>query len=381
LSGGPDAEKDALANLRLAQSYYATGEYRQAESALDNFFAHISYDLIDAGEIKVIKDLAFRLQKERKYQKALDYLLNYGNILDSIESKLDYLESRSEKLGVSGYQNLLQIETLQKDKQITENMLNHLMREGQLRAEVVNTQQYLIYLLSLIVILSIGTMIYILRVSKQRRLANQQLALRSLRSQMNPHFIFNALNSVNSFISVSDERSANKFLSDFSKLMRTVMENSEHDLIPLSKELEIIKIYLELENFRFKDKFSFDISIDPDLDEEAYNLPPMLLQPYIENAIWHGLRYKEGIGELIVKISGDVKMLFVEIQDNGIGRTASKELKTKNQQKSKSTALRNISERIRIFNDLHKVKIEVSISDLNNDKTGTIVKIKIPQAR
>jgi len=157
------------------------------------------------------------------------------------------------------------------------------------------------------------------------------------------------------------------------------MENSEDDFIPLYKELEIIKIYLELEHFRFKDKFKYEFVIDPALDDDACEIPPMLLQPYIENAIWHGLRYKENEGELLVKLESVSKSLLVTIQDNGIGREGSKKVKTKNQLKSKSTALRNIGERIEIFNDLHKIKIEVNITDLHENGSGTVVSLKIPQ--
>ena len=113
---------------------------------------------------------------------------------------------------------------------------------------------------------------------------------------MNPHFIFNALNSVNGYIAKNDERKANRYLSDFSILMRAVLENSEKDFIPLNKEIELLQLYLKLEHSRFSDKFSYDIQIDSQVKITEFNIPPMLLQPYVENAIWHGLRYKEEIG-------------------------------------------------------------------------------------
>ncbi len=178
---------------------------------------------------------------------------------------------------------------------------------------------------------------------------------------------------------MSDERSANRFLTEFSTLMRTVMENSEYDFISLTKELEIIKIYAELEHFRFKDKFSYQLNIDDGLDSEEYMLPPMLIQPYIENAIWHGLRYKETKGELIISFTKERDNLKITIQDDGIGRQKSKEIKTKNQKKNKSTALKNINERVQLFADLHKIKVEVSINDLYQDGSGTVVTLLIPQ--
>ncbi len=280
---------------------------------------------------------------------------------------------------VEGFQSILQLEVLRKDKEISMNAINHLMEEDKLKEDALSNHRITIgLLLFLLVIGTIGG-IYILRVSKQRRIANQQLALRSLRSQMNPHFIFNALNSVNSFISENDERSANKFLSEFSRLMRSVMENSEHDFISLTKELEIVRIYMQLEHFRFKDKFNYTIEVDSNIDEDAFQLPPMLIQPYIENAIWHGLRYKEEIGNLSLSFKLNADKLTITLIDDGIGRTKSAEIKTANQLKNKSTALKNINERITIFNELHRIKIEVSITDVEADGSGTRVELSIPQ--
>lgn len=371
---------DGLEHLRLAQTYHQAGDLNKAETSLDNYFQNISYDLLDKSEIAVIKEVALYL-KGRKNEKALQYILHYEALSDTIENRLMVLTSRAQQIGASGSQNVLQLEILRKDKQMSENTINHLMREGELKEDIVGFQKIMIYLLCGVIILGIITLIYIIRVSRQRRVANQQLALRSLRSQMNPHFIFNALNSVNSFISMSDERSANRFLSEFSTLMRTVMENSEHDFISLTKELEIVKIYMELEHFRFQDKFSFQLTIDEEIDEEAYVLPPMLIQPYIENAIWHGLRYKESKGELKVSFGEEQGQLKVVIQDNGIGRKKSQEIKTKNQKKNKSTALKNIGERVQLFNSLHRVKVEVTIRDLEADGSGTVVSILIPQPK
>ncbi|MBL4625260.1 MAG: histidine kinase [Flavobacteriales bacterium] len=370
---------DGIEHLRLAQTYYEANDLVQAENSLDNYLSNVSYNLIDSKEIEIIKDMAKNLRDNNNPEKALAYVFTYEQLQDTIKNRLAYLEEKSKKLGAAGYQNMLQLEVLKKDKEMSKNMISHLMRESELLEESMSSQRYLIYVLGVALFLGLLTLVYIMRVSKQRRIANQQLALRSLRAQMNPHFIFNALNSVNSFISVSDERSANRFLSEFSTLMRTVMENSEHNFITLTKELEIIKIYMELEHFRFKDKFTYSMNVDSNLDEDSYNLPPMLIQPYIENAIWHGLRYKEKKGTLSVSITDEQGNLKVVIIDDGIGREKSKEVKTKNQRKTKSTALKNINERIKIFEDLHGIKVSVQLTDLNADGTGTKVTLLIPQ--
>ncbi len=372
---------NGLENLKLAQAYYRDNNFSKTISSLDEYFKNISYNLIDLNEIAVINKVALELQKRNEPNKALVYLLRFNELSDTINNRLATLEQRSKMLGATGYQNILELEVLQKDVEMSENTIYHLMRESELKENLVGFQKILISLLSAVLLIGLAALIYIIRVSKQRRIANQQLALRSLRSQMNPHFIFNALNSVNSFISMSDEKSANKFLTEFSTLMRTVMENAEHDFISLSKELETIKIYIELEHFRFKDKFSYHLNIDEDLDEDAIVLPTMIIQPYVENAIWHGLRYLKASGELTIELSKEKNDLKIIIKDNGIGRAKSEELKTKNQKKNKSIALKNIGERIKLFNSLHKVNIKVTTDNLHEDGSGTVVTILIPQPK
>jgi LytS/YehU family sensor histidine kinase len=228
------------------------------------------------------------------------------------------------------------------------------------------------------IILVIATTSYfIYKNAVASKIANQLLALKSLRSQMNPHFIFNALNSVNHFIAQQDERTANKFLSEFSQLMRLVLENSQEDFIPLHKEQEILSLYLKLEHYRFRDKFDYTIDIDENINAEVIEVPPMLIQPYIENAVWHGLRYKERKGNLLLRFKQEPGNLLVEIHDDGIGRKRSAELKTANQKKHNSTGLRNIQERLKILNTVYKAKYQVVINDLV-DGQGTIVKISLP---
>ena len=212
---------------------------------------------------------------------------------------------------------------------------------------------------------------------RQRRLANQLIALRSLRAQMNPHFIFNALNSVNLYIAQKDERTANKYLTDFSRLMRLVLEQSQKDFIPLQQELEMIKLYINLEHDRFKDKFEYELNIDGELDEDSLQIPPMLIQPYIENAIWHGLRYKEDKGLLKIQYKLEGENILVRIEDNGIGRKKSREIKTKNQRKTQSTGMYNIESRLRIINSMFNTNISLVVSDLNSDH-GTRVEVVIP---
>lgn len=234
-------------------------------------------------------------------------------------------------------------------------------------------------LLAILLVLGVSG-ILVLRSYRARQKANQKLALKSLRSQMNPHFIFNSLNSVNSFIARNDARAANKYLSDFSRLMRAVMENSENEFVPLSSETQMLKLYLGLEHFRFQDRFDYTFTVDESIDKEEASVPPMLIQPYIENAIWHGLRYKKEKGQLDVSIEQAGAHLIVRIADDGIGRTRSQELKTVNQKRQRSTGLKNTAARLQLINELYDKTLRVEITDLQptHEDVGTCVKIYLP---
>ncbi|MBA4055600.1 MAG: hypothetical protein C0490_12875, partial [Marivirga sp.] len=250
-------------------------------------------------------------------------------------------------------------------------------REETIERATVFRQQLVIYGLLFIVLISGVTSYFTYKNAVASKVANQLLTLKSLRGQMNPHFIFNALNSVNHFIAQKDERTANKFLSEFSQLMRLVLENSQEDFIPLHKEQEILSLYLKLEHYRFRDKFEYKIETNKDINIDTMEVPPMLIQPYIENAVWHGLRYRETKGKLSLHFRKEPDNIVVEIEDNGIGRKRSSELKTENQRKHNSTGLKNIEERLSIINKVYNANYRVTVEDLESD-TGTRVKIYLP---
>ena len=363
----------SMQNLLLASSYFELGKINETWETIQQFKKQPDYDIIDHSEIKVIQSLANYYADENEYRKSIDLYQLYLVLADTIHQNLKELKNPK------GLQNLLELETLRKEQELTKAAMQQLMVEDELKGEVLTYSRLAIILLSVLIISGLIGGYFILKSSKERRIANMQLALRSLRTQMNPHFIFNALNSVNSFISENDQMNANKYLTSFSKLMRLVMENSEHDFITLSKELEIIRLYLYLEHHRFKNQFEYTLEVDEEIDEEQVLIPPMLVQPYIENAVWHGLRYKEDSGNLKVRFHQSADALIIEIEDDGIGRRKSAEIKTKHQKQQKSVALKNIQERLSIIKDLNKVNILVSTEDLNEDGTGTKVRLEIRQ--
>lgn len=158
--------------------------------------------------------------------------------------------------------------------------------------------------------------------------------------------------------------------------MRTVLENSDEDFIPITKEIELLELYVKLEHHRFKDKFEYSIVIDSTINVNDFNIPPMLLQPYIENAIWHGLRYKTEKGNLLVSMEQkDEETILICIEDDGVGREKSKKLKTENQLKRKSKGMINIKNRIEILNNMYEDRISVNITDMFENGEGTKVEL------
>jgi tetratricopeptide (TPR) repeat protein len=329
---------------------------------------------------KALKSLSVAYDKSGDFNRALMVYKQYVEVAEESASLREQKILENLELMQSLTKRLQRIDMLENQKFLNDKTIELLKREQFVREKSLKQQQIIIASLASGMLLLFITIYLVFKSSRQKRIANQLLALRSLRSQMNPHFIFNALNSVNSYISKSDERSANKYLSDFSKLMRAVMENSKYDFVSLASEVQILELYLKLENHRFKEKFDYSFIVDPKIDQENIQIPPMLIQPYIENAVWHGLRYKEEKGYLKVEIiSGE--NLKVIIEDNGIGRKKSMELKTKNQQEIASTGLKNINNRLQIINQIHKTNLQVYIDDVNKENhTGTRVTIDIIQS-
>jgi hypothetical protein len=208
-----------------------------------------------------------------------------------------------------------------------------------------------------------------------------EMQMQSLKAQMNPHFIFNCLNSIENFIIKNDKVAASEYLNKFSGLIRIMLDNSRADYASFSKNMEGIKLYVELEQLRFDNKFSFTSQIDPELLNGDYKVPHMMIQPFIENAILHGLSQSEK-NDLELFLSADLKDDYINylVEDNGIGRGQSAKYKSQNKPDHKSIGIELSRERIDFFNQQYCGEGGVEISDLyddNNEPSGTRVFIKI----
>ena len=208
-----------------------------------------------------------------------------------------------------------------------------------------------------------------------------ELEMQALRAQMNPHFIFNSLNSINRFILQNNRLQASEYLTKFSRLVRLILLNSQSALISLENEIESLKLYLSLESLRFDDHFEYKLSVDPDLDISVLKVPSMIIQPYIENAIWHGLMHKKEKGQLDIELSQEEDHLYFKITDNGIGRRQSAALASKSATLHKSMGLSITARRIAMLRSGKYEGSSVVINDLVNEDgsaAGTEVVIKIP---
>jgi tetratricopeptide (TPR) repeat protein len=249
--------------------------------------------------------------------------------------------------------------------------------EGALLNEQVSLQRWLIYLLGALLLGALLSVFLILRNVAKRRRANQALMLRNLQTRMNPHFIFNSLNSINNYIAQQDERSANRYLGRFAKLMRNVLDQSGKDFVSLTEELEQLALYLELEKERFTGKFDY-ILPEPSGHEDI-QLPPMILQPFVENAIWHGLRYRTEEGLLTVAVERVGAGVVIRISDNGIGRRQSAALKTKNQLRHQSTGMETTIKRLELINAHYDRSFSVEVKDAfpGEEFPGTRVSLRL----
>lgn len=311
-------------------------------------------------------------------QKALEYLELYVNYLDSnttiqaaskiAELNESYRSEQRERLIISQADS---IERQRQEKALTSTKLENI----QLR----NTFQTYIIFAFLIIIVLAGVIIFYrwnqTKIMQQQREAEMRQTL--LRAQMNPHFVFNAMSVIQSYIFENDTVNSTKFLVNFSRLMRLILENSPKEFIPISTEMEILEKYLSMQKLRFQDRFDYYIVCDEMLEDESAVIPPMITQPFIENAIEHGQLHTIEGGFIRVSFKKDGNMLNISIEDNGIGRKASRE--NKKSSAHKSMAMTITKDRIDNLNKKYRTEGFMEIEDYDKSlETGTKVLISLP---
>lgn len=205
--------------------------------------------------------------------------------------------------------------------------------------------------------------------------------MRALRAQMNPHFIFNSLNSINAYILRNEGKTANAYLTGFAQLMRQILDNSARETIPLETEIEFLQSYLRAESLRLENKLAWDIRVADSVDTFETEIPSMILQPYIENAVWHGIAHKPEGGTITVAIGRDASgALLCTVEDNGVGRARARELRPLSGRPHESKGLKITEERLALYDQKHGTRSTVVTTDLLDDKghaAGTRVEVRI----
>lgn len=350
-----DAEKQVIQLRNLSNLYFRIDSNAAGLQTLQN-----AYDLaVQNGNLRQARESAIALgayytknnEQEKASQLYSDFVAHLNDLVSRDKSLID--------------RNLFLI---------NEEKISELEKQKRMQDELMHRTNIYNYVMGGSLVLISAFLLLIARTGISLRKKNKQIALQSLRKEMNPHFIFNSLNSVNQFIANNNEREANKYLTSYSNLMRNIMENSNKDYVSLAVEMEQLKKYLELEKLRFPEKFDYEIEIDPSINPDELPVPNMIIQPNLENAIWHGLRYKESKGLLKLKFQKENNKTVITIEDNGIGLTESKKIKTKNQKLHESLGLKNVQERIRLLNEIYKSNIGFTINEKNEG--GVIVQLR-----
>lgn len=346
-----------------------------ALTQLGNLYAQQKQDTIAERHFLAAYNLATAAHLTKASKGALEELVAFynrtGRASRAQQLSNDFIQNLDELLTKDS--SLLDMKVLE----LTEKRIQKLEQEKALQARIIQQSQRNNYLLATVAAVVLLSLLFLGKAYFGILKRNKKIRLQSLRREMNPHFVFNSLNSVNQFIAENDEIRANKYLSAYSTLMRSTMEQSGKDFVPLAVELDHLNKYLALEHQRFSHQFDYKISVDENIDQSEVAIPNMIIQPFLENAVWHGLRYKQDKGLLTLQFLKKEQNILIEITDNGIGITQSKALKTNHQKQYKSLGMDNTKERIALLNQLYQSKIHLQITDLTT-ASGTIVSITLP---
>ena len=373
----------------IGKCYLKLKKYDQA----DKYFEESMQLSIDSKSNALLYDVYANINQlhaeQKNFEKAYHFYVLSNQVKDSI-----YNEKNAKQI------NELQAkyETATKDKQIV-----LLAKEKEMQRQEARRQATLkkasVGGLALVTLLA-GLVFYVFR----QRLKNQkvltakdseikevnfkrqlsELEMKALRAQINPHFLFNCMNSINRMVLGGETENASLYLTKFSKLVRLILENAEAATVSLENELALLKSYIQLEELRFKGKISYHISVDEAIEPESTYLPSMVLQPFVENAIWHGLMHKQGEekGLITINVSEENDRLLCTIEDNGVGREKARQLREKSVWESKSMGIKITEERLRLLSREGREQL-IRITDLKdilNHALGTRVDILIPLA-
>ncbi len=319
--------------------------------------------------------------KSLTYENLYLVYLKQGDYKQALEYYILWQDAQEERYFEKN-KNLISLLEADTENEKTGKQIAMLERDNQINELKVEQSIYFnIGVAALFVILILVGFLFL----RQNKLKNEHkstlLEQKLLRLQMNPHFIFNAFSNILKFIDNNENRKASNYLTTFSKLLRTTLESTREDLVPFEKEVGTLRNYLELQKLRYPDKFEYSIVVDDKIDEEEMSIPPMLVQPFIENAIEHGIRHKKERGKIDVRFILKGKKIQCEVEDDGVGREKAWEAEYTERPGHKSLATEIIMDRIKLLNKKFRQKIRLEIIDKRSDDLealGTKVLIDLP---
>ncbi|MDP2413448.1 tetratricopeptide repeat protein [Daejeonella sp.] len=352
-------------NLALASIYLEQTEYFKAEASINEGIKY-ARGMGDNNSVYYYLHKAYELElKRRNYSKALKYLKEVHH-----HDSLQLSRNLSDNIGKTS-SHYLQLQKIQKNELI-------------ITQQKYKETQYWWFITLIISILLLAALIGIVIFSfSQKRKQKKELKIqntiatleqKALQAMMNPHFVFNVINTIQYFIGIKESKAANQILTGFARLMRKHLEICLKSNITLFEEIQYLNLYLSLEKIRFDEKMNFYINIDSAIEVEEIIIPSMLIQPFIENAVWHGLLPKEDGGWIQINFTCIDNLLRIKIIDNGIGISNSSKSKTPSQHTSRGLEL--IHERVHLLNKINKTSIH--ITQTQTGASGTEVIITIP---
>ncbi len=369
----------------IAEVYHNVGTVFQKQKNYSRALHHLS------RSVEIRKNYGSKNQVYKTYRVMADVYKSTNNptkSLEYMELYLNYVDSNATVQAATKIAELSESYLADQRERLINSQTDSIERERNSRlisdkelkySQLRNSFQLSIIITTFVIITLAGIIIFYRwnqsRIQQERREAEMSQTL--LRTQMNPHFVFNAMSVIQSYIYEHDVENSTKFLVNFSRLMRLILENSSKEYIPLRTEIEILRKYLETQKLRFEDRFQYFVEAEDQLIEELAVIPPMITQPFIENSIEHGQLHTIEGGFIRVRFEKNNGMLNIIIEDNGVGRKASKQ--NKKSSAHKSMAMKITSDRINNINKKYKSQGFMKVEDYNQDeKTGTKVLISLP---
>ncbi len=391
---GNISQTEAMAYSIIAEAYFETENYKEAlENAQNSISIYNKINSVNyASDVYLLISKIYK--KTNNYKKAYENAEKHHSIEDSLLSLerikvIEELQTKYETEKMKREKETAELENLQFEKQ------NHREKEKnkQNRLLLIGTFALLITVIFFWILYSRqqklkkqAELTYLKLNESQKRLnierQKREAELKAIRSQLNPHFIFNVINSIQEFVILGEQQKANKALTGIAEMMRKTLKNSQQKLITLKEELDLVELYLNAEKLRFEDKLEYEIILSDNIEEEFMKIPPMIIQPYVENAVKHGIMHKKDNGKIIVNTTTTKDdFLKITVTDNGVGRRKASEIKKQNTFVHDSFSTKANSERLKNIAKETGTNANVEIIDLYDDHktpTGTKIIITIP---